>query len=79
MVREGHVRFTFTVDAERHFDGLAFYVDGELIFGIISVQRTFREVTLPLEVGHHVLLWKFVKDISRSQGEDVAAIEVRLD
>jgi hypothetical protein len=77
-VRDGHVRFSYTVDAEAHYDGLSFFVNHQKVFGPVSQQHEFREVLMELPAGHNLLQWVFSKDLSRSTGLDVAAIEVRL-
>jgi hypothetical protein len=77
LVTPGHVRFLYRVEAEEFFDGLTFYVDGEMAMPRISNKREFTSFSVNItNPGIHYFEWVFSKDISISIGDDQAQIRV---
>ncbi|CAI5509876.1 unnamed protein product [Closterium sp. Naga37s-1] len=76
LVRDGYVKFNFTVSAEMGHDGLAFYIDSlsEPLMALTSYQFEPREMVFPVEAGQHRLVWVYSKDDKWSKGEDIATI-----
>ncbi|GJP47668.1 hypothetical protein CLOM_g6844 [Closterium sp. NIES-68] len=76
LVRDGHVRFNFTVSAELGRDGLSFFIDSlsEPAMALESYQFEPREVVFPLTAGHHTLMWLYSKDARWTKGEDIATL-----
>ncbi|CAI5522752.1 unnamed protein product [Closterium sp. Naga37s-1] len=78
LVRDGYVKFNFTVSAEVGHDGLAFYIDSlsQPLMALTSYQFEPREMVFPVEAGQHRLVWVYSKDDKWSKGEDIATIPV---
>jgi Tyrosine-protein kinase ephrin type A/B receptor-like/Folate receptor family len=76
MVREGHVRFEYRVNAELGFDGLYFYVDGSLAGRYLNNPDSFEEQRFPLSPGSHSLRWSYRKDYSVAVGDDAAYLRM---
>lgn len=76
LVRDGFVRFKYTVSAEKGFDGLSFYVDSmeNPLMTIQSYAFHPQQVVLPISEGYHQLIWEYSKDAKWTQGQDTAAI-----
>ncbi|CAI5524773.1 unnamed protein product [Closterium sp. Naga37s-1] len=76
LVRDGHVRFNFTVSAEMGRDGLSFFIDSlsQPAMALESYQFEPREVVFPLTAGHHTLVWLYSKDARWTKGEDIATL-----
>ncbi|GJP41998.1 hypothetical protein CLOM_g1596 [Closterium sp. NIES-68] len=76
LVRDGYVKFNFTVSAEMGHDGLSFYIDSlaEPLMALTSYQFEPREMVFPVEAGQHRLVWEYSKDSKWSKGEDVTTI-----
>ncbi|CAI5464582.1 unnamed protein product [Closterium sp. Yama58-4] len=76
LVRDGHVRFNFTVSAEMGRDGLSFFIDSlsQPAMALESYQFEPREVVFPLTAGHHTLVWLYSKDQRWTKGEDIATL-----
>ncbi|CAI5461055.1 unnamed protein product [Closterium sp. Yama58-4] len=76
LVRDGYVKFNFTVSAEMGHDGLAFYIDSlsQPLMALTSYQFEPREMAFPVEAGQHRLVWVYSKDDKWSKGEDIATI-----
>ncbi|CAI5941030.1 unnamed protein product, partial [Closterium sp. NIES-64] len=76
LVRDGHVRFNFTVSAEMGRDGLSFFIDSlsQPAMALESYQFEPRQVVFPLTAGHHTLVWLYSKDARWTKGEDIATL-----
>lgn len=74
LVRDGHVRFNYSVDAEKNYDGLSFYVDDVQTMPLKSFTISVEDKQFALTVGFHKLSWVFSKDEKWTQGKDSAAI-----
>jgi len=73
-----HVKFKYTVSAEKGFDGLSFYIDVEEqpALPLQSSQLEPVEATFPLTEGYHTLTWVYSKDEKWTAGSDTATIRV---
>jgi hypothetical protein len=70
----GSISFYYKVSSESGYDYLQFFIDG--------VQQTqwsgevaWTQATYALTTGHHVLLWRYLKDGSLSNGSDCAWVD----
>jgi len=65
------LRFHWKVDSEANYDFLRFHLDGEEAVPALSGQGGgWKEVTLNIAAGTHVLRWSYNKDVSVSTGQD---------
>eukprot|EP00271_Cylindrocystis_brebissonii_P014177 TRINITY_DN35437_c0_g1_i1.p1 TRINITY_DN35437_c0_g1~~TRINITY_DN35437_c0_g1_i1.p1 ORF type:complete len:1140 (-),score=156.00 TRINITY_DN35437_c0_g1_i1:340-3759(-) len=77
LVRDGYVRFTYMVDAERGYDGLSFYIDSDTAsLPMDSYEVSLKEEKFELASGYHTLSWVFTKDEKWTRGKDTAAINL---
>lgn len=77
LVTPGHVRFLYRVEAEEYFDGLTFYVDGDVAMQRVSNKREFVSFSVNItNPGIHYFEWVFSKDVSVSIGDDQAQIRM---
>eukprot|EP00927_Polykrikos_kofoidii_P033925 TRINITY_DN28760_c0_g1_i3.p1 TRINITY_DN28760_c0_g1~~TRINITY_DN28760_c0_g1_i3.p1 ORF type:complete len:1163 (-),score=150.10 TRINITY_DN28760_c0_g1_i3:14-3502(-) len=76
LVRDGYVVFRYKVEAEERFDGLSFAVDWQTLFENVGSVRSFQQFRVNLTAGVHIIEWVYGKDMSDSEGEDRAFIEL---
>jgi hypothetical protein len=82
LVRPGSVSFNYFVSAEVGFDGLIFFIDNanvadgvdesQVALPLVSSTPLVTSFAANLSVGTHVLTWKFFKDFTSSEGQDMA-------
>ena len=76
LVKDGSVAFDYSVDAERTYDGLRFYVDeaSAPLLNLTSVTESTRTLEVPLRKGRHTLTWLYSKDNAFTKGKDTAEL-----
>lgn len=77
LITEGHIHFTYRVDAEARYDGLSFYVNGILRLPLALPSADFQNFEMTLPAGYYTFKWVYSKDFSISQGDDGAYIKVK--
>jgi len=75
LIRAGAIKFLYRVDAEPQWDGLIFYIDGNIVLPKVSVNYVFTKFVANVSAGYHTFTWEYYKDRSVSKGEDAAFIE----
>ncbi|KAK3261340.1 hypothetical protein CYMTET_29749 [Cymbomonas tetramitiformis] len=77
LVRPGFVKYRYTVDSEKGYDGLLFYVDSAEapVKSMDSYEFAQKEVIVPLTAGYHSFWWVYQKDSGWTAGQDVATID----
>ncbi|KAJ3431631.1 hypothetical protein M0812_20545 [Anaeramoeba flamelloides] len=71
---ENSISFKFSVDGEKHFDGLYFEIDGEVQHGFDCNVYPPETLSFNISKGIHTFRWVYSKDYSLSKGEDQAKI-----
>jgi hypothetical protein len=72
----GTLSFYWKVSSERHYDDLNFFIDGVLqdhISEIVDWHQMTYEITTS---GLHTLEWRYVKDHSKSEGDDCGWVDL---
>lgn len=72
--REGQIGFAVRVSSEPAYDCLYFRIDGQEI-AVWSGEQAWTQVSYPVSKGNHTFVWSYVKDKSKSLGEDTAWID----
>jgi hypothetical protein len=68
------VRFSYTVEAERQYDGLSFLIDDIEVMPMVSFVSGWAVATFNISAGYHRLAWVFSKDTTIELGADRARI-----
>lgn len=76
LITQGHIHFSYRVDAEAGYDGLTFYVNNVLQMPLALPTSEFQDFQLNLTAGYYTFLWVYSKDFSISQGDDGTYIKV---
>lgn len=76
FVRDGHLRFRFSVDAEDQYDGLSFLMNQVELLPKVSRQWPAADLLVEVPRGSHTFAWIYSKDFSGTVGEDRARLQL---
>lgn len=74
MPVDGVLSFETIISCERTWDYLYWYLDDVLINGISGIGGPFT-FNIPLTAGTHTFTWKYVKDHSNADGDDLGTVD----
>lgn len=66
--------FNWKVSSEKYFDGIELLLDGDVVSGM-SGEIKWKQTSVTIPAGNHVLHWRYLKDAAYWDGDDSAWID----